>query len=215
MKIQSTVSIGILALSLSAFEAHALETFVPESGAKGLYGAVKVGPSYNRDLDDAWDDGSLSGQDTDDVTTAYELAVGYQISPYVSAEGSYKHLGESTMTATSSGGPSWAGPGAVRGEQEADGWALSISGRWPISERWTLVGTFGWFWWESEERYSEVSGKSSITESGSAFTFSGGVEFDHGHKDRIVYTAELGHQSVGDDSYDILTGFAGVLYRFP
>ena len=208
--------LALLALGISMPKAFGLGTIIPESPAHGLYGGIKVGPAYNTDLGDAWDDGSLSGQDTDDVSTAYELTVGYQINPYVSAEASHRNLGKSTMTAMSDGtGLSWDGPGRVEGEQEADGWTLKVSGRWPVSERWTLVGTFGWFWWESEEHYMEVSGASNIKESGSDFTFSGGFEFDHGNKDRIVYTAELGHQRVCEDNYDVLTGFAGVLYRFP
>jgi hypothetical protein len=192
-----------------------LGTVIPESPAKGLYGGIGFGAGYNTDLKDSWDDGSLSNRDMDSDEPAYKLFAGYQINPYVAVQGAYHDLGEYSMSATSDGtGNSWAA-GSVSGEQEADGWSLSVVGRWPISERWTLFGTLGWFWWESTERYNENGFKSEDKESGSDVTFSGGLEFDHGHKDRIVYTFELGDQRVGDDNLDIITGFAGVLYRFP
>ncbi len=207
----------ILAVCVTTWEpaTAAWKTIVPESNAKGMYGKVSVGGGYNTDLKDSWDDGSLSNQDSDMLSPVYKVVAGYEISPNVSAEAAYHDLGKFKMSAESDGtGNSWAF-GDISGEQEADGWSLSVTGRWPISERWTLVGTMGWFWWESKETYNEGGFISSSNESGSDVTFTGGLEFDHGHKDRIVYTAELGHNRVGDDSLDVISGFLGVLYRFP
>ncbi|GEM_PF-1636359 len=239
MKKQASILAGmglILSLCMAAVPAYALEsetpesppkggfivdffrgnlgTVIPESPAKGLYGGISVGVGNNTDLRDSWDDGSLSNRDMDTVEPAYKVFGGYRINPYVAVQGAYHDLGKYSMDATSAGGPSWSA-GPVSGEQEADGWSLSVAGRWPVSERWTLFGTFGWLWWESTERYNEGGAKSEVKETGSDATFSGGFEFDHGHKDRIVYIVELGDQRVGDDNLDILTGFAGVLYRFP
>lgn len=189
---------------------------IPESPAHGLYGKVEVGAGINNDLKDSWDDGSLSGRKTEATDTAYRLAVGYPVTSYVSVEGAYRNLGKYSLSGMSDGtGYSWSGPGPISGTQEAQAWALSITGRWPISERWTLYGTFGWSFWESEEYYNESGFLSSSNESGSDATFSGGVEFDHGLKDRIVYTAGVGHDRVGDDNLDVISGFAGILYRLP
>lgn len=218
MKKQTLIQAGIilvLGLNLSVPSAQALGTIVPESPAKGLYGGVSAGVGNNMDLEDSWDDGSLSGRDMDVVDPAYKLVAGYLINPFVSVEGSYRNLGKHSMSAVSDGsGNSWT-VGPVSGEQEADGWALSVTGRWPISERWALFGTFGWFWWESTEKYNESGFTSEVKETGNDVTFSGGFEFDPGNKDRVVLTAELGHQRVGDDNLDVLSGFAGLLYRFP
>lgn len=207
-----------LAISLAAsslIAQGAMGTIIPESPAKGLYAKAEIGVGNNSDLKTSWDDGSLSNENTDEMAPVYKIVGGYQINPYVSAEGSYRNLGEYEMSATSDGsGDSWTA-GNVSGTQEADGWALSVTGRWPISERWALVGTIGWFWWESEETYNENGFISGSKETGSDVTFSGGVEFDPGIKDRIVYTAELGHNRVGDDNLDVISGFAGILYRFP
>lgn len=188
---------------------------LPELPVHNLYGKVETGTGNNTELKDSWDDGSLSNRDTDQVDPVYRITAGYQINPFVGVEASYRDLGKYSMSGTSDGtGNSWSA-GSISGTQEADGWALSITGRWPISARWTLYGTFGWLWWESEEHYNENGFTSSLRESGSDVTFSGGVEFDHGHSDRFVYTAGLSHDRVGDDDLDIVSGFAGILYRFP
>ena len=206
----------LMVMGLSVLQAQAIGTWIPESPAKGAYGAIKVGVGNNSDLKEAWNDGSLTSRNTDQVDPVYKVAAGYQVNPYVSAEASYVDLGKYSMSGTSDGsGDSWSA-GPISGDQEADGWMVTVTGRWPISKRWTLVGTIGWFWWESKETYFDGGTYyPDEKQTGSDVTFSGGFEFDPGNKDRIVCTAELGHQSVGDDDYDILTGFAGILYRFP
>ncbi len=214
MRMQLSFRTGlILAVCVTTWEpaTAAWKKIVPESNAKGAYGKVVAGVGNNTDLKDSWDDGSLSNRDSDMLSPAYRVVAGYQINPNVAAEAAYHDLGRFELSAVSDGsGNSWS-PGNISGKQEADGWSLSVTGRWPISERWTLVGTIGMFWWESEETYNENGFISSSSESGESVTFTGGVEFDHGHKDRIVYTAELGHNRVGDDDLDVISGFAGVL----
>jgi len=218
MKTQSSSRAGLIVLLYISMVATSTATegwYVPESSAKGTFGSVTVGAAHNHDLKHAWDDGSISNTKTDVTDPAIKLTGGYQVNQYLAVQAAYHYLGKHTMSATSDGsGNSWdAGP--VSGEQEAEGWSMSVSGRLPISERWTFVGTIGWLWWTSEERYNESGALSSIKEEGGDFTMSGHFEFDHGLRDRIVYVAGLDHQRVGDDNYDITTGFAGVLYIFP
>ncbi|MCF7849720.1 MAG: hypothetical protein K9M45_12795 [Kiritimatiellales bacterium] len=216
MKMKAAIQIGIiliLALGSSAPRTLA-QMWVPETPAKGLFGGATLGYGHS-DVTDDWDDGSLSGRSTDTSEPVYKLFGGYQFCPYASVGGAYSYFGEFRLSATSDGsGNSWTA-GSISGEQESDGWSLFFQGRLPISERWTFFGTIGWIWWESEERYNENGFVSSASESGDSLTVSGGFEFDHGLKDRIVYIFELGHQQVGDDDYNVITGSAGVIYRMP
>ncbi len=180
---------------------------------KNFYWGVGFGLVKN-DTPDAWQDGSLTNIDDDKSDVSLSFFFGYQFNDYVGVQGAYRDLGESSLNATSSGGPSWS-PGEVSGEQDADGYELAIVGRWPISERWYVLGLVGMYWWDSTERYWEEGFESSISESGNSVTYAVGFEFDHGLKDRIVYRFMGSHHEVGNDDYDVNGVSASVVYRFP
>jgi OOP family OmpA-OmpF porin len=191
-----------------------LPTTVPAgTPMRNFYGGFGVGAAQN-DATDSYNDGSVSAISTEKTDTLSNIFMGYQINEYVSAEVSYEDLGKTDFAATSTGGPSWAA-GPVSATQKADGYGLTAVGRWPISERWFLIGKLGWFWWESEETFVESYYTTVKKESGSDFTYGGGLEFDHGHKDRIVYRFELDHHEVGNDNYNVDSATFKFIYRFP
>jgi OOP family OmpA-OmpF porin len=181
--------------------------------AKNFYGGFGMGVAKS-DAPDGNQDGSVSDVNTDETGVAAGVFLGYQLFNFLAIQGGYQDLGKSEFSGTSSGGTSWA-PGPVSTKQEAHGWELGVMGRWPISNRWYVLGFVGWFWWESKETYSESFGTGSVTESGSDVTYAVGFEFDHGLKDRIVYRFMASHHEVGNDNYDVTGVSAAVVYRFP
>ena len=188
--------------------------FIPaNTPAKNFYVAFGVGFG-DSDSPDSNQDGSVSNISDDETDRTLGFRVGYQINERYAVQGGYKDLGETDFRGDSTGGPSWtAGP--VRTEQDADGWELGILGRWPISQRWYALGFLGWYWWENNEKYTEGSFVSTVSQSGGDATVALGFEFDHGLKDRIVYRFMGSHHQVGDDNYDVNDVAAEVVYRFP
>ncbi|HEY5673390.1 MAG TPA: outer membrane beta-barrel protein [Malonomonas sp.] len=205
----------ILLMLLLLFSGCAkLPTIVPEGTvAKNFYAGFGVGGS-DSNAADSNDDGSVSGIATSDTDVMGKLFFGYLFNQYLAVEASYQDFGETDFVATSTGGPSWAA-GPVRTDQEAQAYDLTAIGRWPISERWAFIGKLGWSWWENKETYTEGAFVSSEKTHGNNFTYGGGLEFDHGYKDRIVYRFELDHHEVGNDDYDVNTATANFIYRFP
>lgn len=187
--------------------------FIPSNtAAKNFYGGVAVGYGDN-DYPGSNQDGSVTGTSTDRHDTIYDIFFGYQFNDKVAVQAGYTDLGESDFSGTSSGGPSWdAGP--VKATLDADGWELGVLGRWPITDRWYALGYLGWFWWESKETFIEASGRSTVKESGSDFTYALGFEYDIGKKDRIVYRFMGSHHEAGDFGYEVDTAKAEIVYRF-
>jgi len=195
-------------------DADSMGWFIPSgTPVKNVYGGVRAGLG-DIDYPDSNQDGSVTGVSSDDDDVVSGLFAGYQINDYVAVEGGYRDLGESDFAGTSSGGPSWEA-GSVSANLDADGWELGVLGRWPISDRWYLLGYLGWFWWDSEETFVETSGVTVESDSGSDFSLAAGVEYDIGRSDRIVYRFMGAHQEVDDTSYDVNSASAEIVYRFP
>jgi len=188
--------------------------FVPSgTAAKNAYVGVGVGQSKSNSPDSN-QDGSVTGITTDETDISTGIIFGYQINDNVAIQGGYTNLGETDFQGTSSGGDSWlAGP--VRTLQEADGWEFGVLGRWPISERWYVLGYIGSYWWENKETYTESGFVSTLNETGNDFSYALGFEFDAGLKDRIVYRFMGAHHQVGNDNYDVNGVNAEIVYRFP
>ncbi|MBP6343457.1 MAG: outer membrane beta-barrel protein [Candidatus Omnitrophica bacterium] len=161
------------------------------------------------------DDGSLGGNySSDNSGWVGDVFFGYQFTEHLGVEAGYHYLGKSEFAGNSSGGPSWSA-GAVTAEHEAEGGSFAAVVRYPLNDRLYLIGSAGMFWWISTERFEENGVQSTEKESGSTWTFSGGLEYDVGVKDRFVWRTEVRQFSVDDSSYDITQGTFGIVYRFP
>ncbi len=161
------------------------------------------------------DDGSLGGNyDSDNSGIAGDVFLGYEFTDHFGVEAGYHYLGRTEMASSSTGGPSWSA-GPVRAENDVEGGSFAGVVRVPVTERTTLIGTLGMFWWISKETFEDGGIQTVEKESGSSVTFSGGIEYDIGLKDRFVYRAEV-HQYVVDNSdYDITEGTFSIVYKFP
>ena len=161
------------------------------------------------------DDGSLGGNyDSDNSAWTGNAFIGYEFTDHFGVEAGYHYLGKSEFSGTSSGGPSWSA-GPVSAENEVEGGRFSAVIRYPLNDRLYLIGTAGMFWWISTERFSDNGVQTVEKESGSSYTFSGGLEYDVGVKDRFVWRTEVHQFSVDNSSYDITEGTFSIVYRFP
>lgn len=161
------------------------------------------------------DDGSVNGSyDKDTSSFSGSAYIGYEFTDYFGVEAGYHNLGKSTFDATSTGGPSWSA-GPVSADHEAEGGSFAAVVRYPLNDRLYLIGTAGMFWWVSTETFLDGGVTTVEKESGSSYTFSGGLEYDVGVKDRFVWRTEVRQFSVDESSYDITQGTFSIVYRFP
>ena len=181
--------------------------------AQNFYGGLRLGYGDN-DSPGSNQDGSVTSVKTDENDLVYAIFGGYQFTDNLSVQTAYHDFGESTFSGTSSGGISWD-PGAVSAVQDANGWELGILGRWPISERWYVLGFVGYLWWDSSEVFVESTGTSVLNESGSDVSYALGLEYDTGQKDKLLYRFMGSHHQVGDLGYDVNAASAEIVWLFP
>lgn len=211
LAILASVSVDVQAES---DDDNAAGWFVPkDTAAKNFYVGAKLGVDSN-DFPDSNQDGSVTGIGTDETGSGKGVFMGYQINDNVAVESGYRDFGKSDFSGTSSGGPSWAA-GPVRATNEANGWELGVMGRWPLTDRWYALGFLGWQWWESKETFVEGSVVTVENNSGGDAAYALGLEYDIGLKDRIVYRFMGEHHRVDDSGYNINSGMAEIVYRFP
>ena len=161
------------------------------------------------------DDGSIGGNsDQDSSSFSGSAFIGYEFNDYLGVEAGYHNLGKSKFEAVSTGGPSWSA-GPVSADHEAEGGSFSAVVRYPLTERLTLIGTAGMFWWISTETFVDGGVTTVEKESGQNATFSGGLEYDVGVKDRFVWRTEVHQFVVDNSSYDITQGTFSIVYKFP
>jgi hypothetical protein len=183
------------------------------SAAKNFFGTLRVGYGDN-DYPGSNQDGSVTGVRADENDTVFSISGGYRFTDNVAIQAAYHDFGNSEFSGTSSGGPSWeAGP--VSALHDADGWELGVLGRWPVSDRWYVLGFVGYLFWESKETFVETSGISVLEESGSDVSYALGVEYDVGMRDRFFYRFMGAHHQVGDFGYNINSASAEIVYVFP
>jgi hypothetical protein len=193
--------------------------FIAGDSGSGLYFGASVGGAQWDDTVDANNDGSLSNINEDDSDTAFRVGVGYAWE-HVGVEGGYMDVGESSFSATSSGGESWS-PGDVSTTVEGDGWYLALIGRWPIAARWTALGFLGLYAWETSETYTETpaGGGPTITSSGSDDSgtdayYGVGVEYDIGTEEKWIIRGDVTRTEVDDDGLPVSSASVGAYRRF-
>lgn len=193
--------------------------FIAGDADSGLYLGASAGAGQWDDTVDANDDGSLSRVNEDDTDTAYRVGVGYGWE-YVGVEGGYMDLGESSFTATSSGGESWS-PGRVSTTVEGDGWYMMLIGRWPIAPQWTLLGYLGAYAWETSEEYTETPVEGGETfrssgpdDSGTDALYGVGVEYDIGVEEKWTIRGDITRTEVDNDGLPVTTAAAGAYWQF-
>ena len=199
---------GFLAWSWDPF------SFIPASDTGGYLGA---GFSYNDhgDVLSANNDGSLSNISDDDNGFGFGIIGGYFFNEWVGVEGGYLDLGEADFTSESDGsGISWVA-GDVATDFDADGWLFALVGRWPITERFALLGRLGLFSWETTETFTENGVVTEVDKNSDSDAFYGlGFEYDIGVGDKWVLRGDIAQTEVDDDGDTVNMGSVSAVRKF-
>lgn len=224
------VMCGVLSFSFSKFSNAQQDVVVEEDRQSGLdifpwhmpedtifkncYAGVGAG-GMKTNFARSNDDGSVGGDyDKDETSFSGNVFFGYEFNDHLGVEAGFHDVGKSEFNALSTGGPSWSA-GPVSAEHEAEAGSLSAIVRYPINERLTIFGTAGLLWWVSKETFVDNGVTTQQKESGNSATFSGGLEYDIGVRDRFVWRSEIRQFSVDESNYDITQGTFSVVYKFP
>ena len=214
LRFAAMIAVLIAPAAMAGDDDNGPGVFVPaNTAAKDFYGSVRLGYGDN-DSPGSNQDGSVTNVQTDENDTVFSVSGGYRITDNFAVQATYHDFGESEFRGESSGGISWD-PGPVSAIQDANGWELGVLGRWPLSDRWYMLGYVGYLFWDSKEVFEESGGTSVLEESGSDVSYALGFEFDHGLQDRIVYRFMGGHHEVGDLGYNVNSVSAEIVYVFP
>ena len=180
----------------------------------GGYADVAISYNDHGDLLSANNDGSLSNISNDDSGVGFSVLGGYLWRGLVGAEVGYLDLGEADFAAESDGsGNSWVA-GDVATDFEADGWLFAVVGRWPITERFALLGRLVIFAWDTTETFTENGFVSVDKNSRSDAYYGAGFEYDLGVKDKWVLHGDFAQTEVDDDGDTVNMGSVSAVRRF-
>lgn len=159
-------------------------------------GEFYIGASIgNATLSDDFD-----GLNVDANSTAYRLVGGWSFNDYFSLEGGYHDFGDFEQTVDTPNGLATA-------RLSADGFLFGAIGRIPLSERFTLSGRAGMFFWNGTAEINNVSQASP--EDSNLFLGVGGM-FDV--TDRIQLTTDWIRYELEDVNSSVFS--VGFQYRF-
>ena len=145
---------------------------------------------YTLDVDEA---------DFDDTAALVRGFGGWRLNPYWAVEVDYQRLAESKDEVQ-----------GVDVELDVEAWTLSARPMLPIGEVIDLYGRVGWTWYDAEATASNGIFDISLDDSGSEFTWGGGVDVHLG--DMLTLRADLSRIEIEDTDLDIVS--ASVLLRF-
>ena len=132
--------------------------------AGGFFVGGSVGKaSLNEDFD---------GLVVDDNSTSFRLVAGWRFNDYFALEGGYHDFGDFEQAFDDGGGLSTA-------KLSADGFTFGAIGSIPVSERFSLTGRAGMFFWNGT---AEVNNVSQATPEDTNLYLGAGVRFDLGKR---------------------------------
>lgn len=136
----------------------------------------------------------------DNPNTSYNLYLGGYFNPYVGAEIGYLHMGDASR-----GG----------GTQRAQGLNLSLVGRVPIGQMFSLFGKIGTTYGRTTTDASPASGLVAGSESGWGGAYALGATMDFSNNWGVVLEWQRHRfHFAGDRQDDVRTVNLGVRYRF-
>ena len=160
--------------------------------AEGLFVGGSIGSaSLSEDFD---------GLIVDDSTTSYRLVAGWRFNDYFSVEGGYNSFGKFKDEMVTAGIPTSI-------SLTADGFTLGLGGSIPISDRFSLIGRAGLFFWNGTAEINSVSQASP--EDSNPF-FGAGAQFAISSK--VLVNVDFTRYAVEDANSDVLS--VGFEYRF-
>lgn len=162
----------------------------------GAFAAAPPGPylgagvgAYTLDVEDTFDDSAA-------MVRGFG---GLRLGPYWAVEADYQKLTETEDRIA-----------GVDVELDVDAWTLSVRPILPLGEVVDLYGRAGWTWYDAKVTASTPGFDFSLDDSGSEFTWGGGVDFHLGTM--LTLRADWSRIEIDDTDLDIVS--AGVLLRF-
>jgi len=149
MKIQSILIAAALAVSVPS-------TAFAESG---LFVAGSLGKA---NLSEDFDDFNV---DTD--STGFRITIGWRFNDYFAVEAGYNNFGQFEQTVDVEGAPTEV-------SLKADGFTLGGLGYVPLSDRFSLFGRAGAYFWDGD---AEINNVTAATPEDANFYFGAGVRF--------------------------------------
>jgi OOP family OmpA-OmpF porin len=176
--------------------ALAVSTLLLASPISASAGEFYIGASIgNATLSEDFD-----GLNIDDNSTAFRLVGGWNFNDYFSLEAGYHDFGDFEQTFDTPDGP-------VTARLGADGFLFGAIGHIPLSERFTLSGRAGMFFWNGTAEINDVSQASP--EDNNLF-LGAGVMFDV--TDRFKLTTDWTRYELEDVNSSVFS--VGFQYRF-
>ncbi len=110
--------------------------------AGGFYVGASIGKA---ELNEEFD-----GLVIDDKSTSYRIVAGWNFNEYFALEGGYHNFGDFEQVLDIEGVP-------VTANLTADGFTLGAAGNVPLTERFSLMGRAGWYFWNGNAEINNVS----------------------------------------------------------
>jgi OOP family OmpA-OmpF porin len=183
MKTQHTAAIAVF-LMLLALTANAQDN----------------GPFIGASIGSAGLDDDFDGLSIDDSGTAYRIVAGWRFNEHFALEGGYHNFGDFEQTFV------------VDGEElnvalSADGFTLGAVGNIPLSERFSLMGRAGMFFWDGN---ADINNVSQATPEDSNLFFGAGLNFQLSQK--VQLTGDWTRYDLADTASNVFS--VGLQYRF-
>jgi len=128
--------------------------------AGGFYVGASIGQA---ELSEDFD-----GFVVDENSTAYRVVAGWSFNDFFSLEGGYHNFGDFEQVLD-------IGGELVTANLTADGFTLGAAGNVPLTERFSLMGRAGWYFWNGNAEINNVS--QATPEDGNLY-LGAGIKFD-------------------------------------
>jgi len=142
----------------------------------------------------------FDGFAVDEDSTAYRLVAGWSFNDYFALEGGYHNFGDFEQEFDDLGTP-------VTVSLSADGFTLGAVGSLPVTDRFSLIGRAGWYFWDGDAEINDVS---QATPEDSNLYLGGGVTFDV--TERFQLTGDWTRYELEDVTSNVIS--VGVQFRF-
>ena len=181
--------------------------------AKHTYVGSSVG-SMSSNAAKTYNDGSVSNTKLDKNSLTGKIYAGIKMTKYFSLELAAQDLGKSTLKGDSNGTGTIYDAGAIKSTNKVYGQTTNVVGRYPVTDRLTLFGEAGVFFWHSNELLADPVSADKDNQQGASFNYGGGFEYDIGVKDFFVWRVEVQQFTFDENNYDATAGSTGLVYRY-
>jgi OOP family OmpA-OmpF porin len=158
------------------------------------------GPFIGASIGSAGLDDDFDGLSIDESGTAFRIVAGWRFNEYFALEGGYHDFGDFEQAFV------------VDGEDlnvalSADGFTLGAVGSIPLSERFSLMGRAGMFFWDGN---ADINNVSQATPEDSNLFFGAGLNFQLSQK--VQLTGDWTRYDLEDTASNVFS--VGLQYRF-